>query len=468
MMYEAMNDAGHSNTKLILILNDNEMSISENVGSVSSHLRQIRTKGGYYKSKQVVHKMLDRIPVAGDKLTKCIKKLKNAVKYSVLPDTIFDDFGFDYIGPIDGHNLNSLIHSLEEAVNRDKPVVIHVNTQKGKGYYPAESHPELYHGVGKFEPSEGVEAGIKNDYSTAFGDALSEIALKNKKVTGITCAMCDGTGLTGFSAKYPDRFFDVGIAEQHAVTLAAGMAVGGYTPVAAVYSSFLQRAYDQILHDVCLQKLHVVFCIDRAGIVGADGETHQGIYDISFLSHMPYMTVLSPCNYRELSDMLNFAVNEYDGPIAIRYPRGNAKFETNHGFTPCKGYIIEDGNDITVVSCGRMMKTAYEVCEKLKEADISVQLLEMPTISPFDEKTVLSSINKTGFIVTIEDNVYNGGIGDKTATLIAKNGLSCKYKAFCLPDVPIQHGTVEEVDKYYGIDCMSIFENIIEVWKEEL
>ena len=466
MMYEAMNDAGRTKTKLILILNDNEMSISENVGAVSSHLRQLRLKGGYYKSKQLVHRMFDRVPIVGEKLTKATQKIKKAVKYSVMPDTIFDDFGFEYIGPVNGHDLPKLIHSLEEAKKKTAPVVIHVNTIKGKGYTPAQEHPEMYHGVGVFEPSEGICDSLKKDYSYTMGHKLCEIARSNDKVTAITCAMCDGTGLAEFSNTYKNRFFDVGIAEQHAATLAAGMAVGGYTSVLAVYSSFLQRAYDQILHDVCLQKLHVVFCVDRAGIVGADGETHQGIYDVSYLSHMPYMMILSPCCYSELCDMLEYAVNNYDGPVAIRYPRGNTEFITTHEFTPCKGYIIEEGDDLTVISTGRMMKTAAEVCERIKKFKISAQLVEMPTITPFDEKTVIRSAEKTKYIVTIEDNVFTGGIADRTASVIAKKGLNCKFRSFCLPDIPIQHGSVDEIDKYYGIDTGSIVENITRDWKE--
>ena len=355
-LYEAINDGGHAKTPMILILNDNEMSISKNVGAVSKHLRKIRINHIYFKSKARVRSILNKIPILGKPLYTVIDKIKTVIRRYVVITTLFEDLGYKYIGPIDGHNIESLIECLEYAKDERRPIVLHVCTQKGKGYAPAEKNPTAFHGVGSFNPEDGSMAEKKTSYSSQFGDTLTDIAKSNKNVVAITCAMPEGTGLVNFSKQYKDRFFDVGIAEQHGVTFAAGMATSGLTPVIPLYSTFLQRAFDQALHDVCLQNLHVVFPLDRSGIVGADGETHQGVYDISYLSSMPNMTVLSPSSFRQLDDMLRYAINEHMAPIAIRYPRGST--ETGFEYEKFKiGEIIKrtSGTGTVIFTTGRMV-----------------------------------------------------------------------------------------------------------------
>ncbi len=457
MMYEAMNDAGHTKNKLIFILNDNEMSISENVGSLSRYLRDLRLKAGYNKSKEVVQGVFDKIPLVGSAISNGVRMVKDAVKYSVLPTTIFEDLGFEYMGPIDGHNIEKLIDVLQDAKKKTEPVLIHINTIKGKGYRPAESNPGLYHGVGKFDPVIGVELSGKEDYSAVMGKKLCEIASKNDKVVAICGAMREGTGLYPFAMNFSDRFFDVGIAEAHAVTLSAGLAVGGAVPVVALYSSFLQRAYDQLLHDVCLQNLHVVFCVDRAGLVGADGETHQGIFDLSYLSHMPNMTVLSPCNFTELCDMLEYAVNEHKGPVAIRYPRGAAEADVNHKFKIGKANLLQRGQDVSIVATGRMVGTALSVAENLSQYSISANVLELPTVFPLPKDDILSAAD-TKVLITIEDNVSGGGMGEAISALLLECDKHPSFKIFAMPNNSVTHGTVDELDKLCGVDADAITE----------
>jgi len=461
MLYEALNDAGHSKTRLILILNDNAMSISRNVGAISKHLRKLRTKPGYYKSKRRVEKFLAKLPLCGKIFASLIRKIKFMLRSMVLPPTMFDDLGFEYIGPVDGHDIEAVSDALKAAKQSSKPVLLHVLTKKGKGYAPAEKNPQYFHGVSRFEnEAEILEKGGKKDYSAVFGKVLCDIAQKNKDVAAITAAMPIGTGLDLFCEKFKTRFFDVGIAEQHAVTFAAGMAMSGKIPVVAVYSSFLQRAYDQILHDVCLQNLHVVFCIDRAGVVGADGETHHGLYDVAFLSHMPNMAVLSPSSFDELEKMLYYAVNIHKGPIAIRYPRGNDEFSKAVDFEFAKANVISQGEDITVISTGRMMKKAHNVCEKLKLHGVNAELMEMGTIVPFDAESFLQSVKKTGVAAVIEDHA-EGGLCAMVSDCIAKNNVPIKLKCFAFPKQPVTHGSVEELDCLYKLDEESIVNEII-------
>ena len=460
-IYEAINDAGHMKTPLTLILNDNTMSISKNVGAVSKHLRKIRINRVYFDSKRRVEKLLNKIPVLGRPLKNFIELIKTFFRRMVAT-TLFEDLGFKYIGPIDGHNLQSLIDCLQYAKTERKPVLLHVRTQKGKGYTPAEKSPAAFHGVGKFSASNGKLPPLTTSYSMQFGKTLIDIAKDNKKVAAITCAMPDGTGLVEFANLYKDRFFDVGIAEQHGVTFAAGLAVGGLTPVIPLYSTFLQRAYDQALHDVCLQNLHVVFGVDRAGIVGADGETHQGVYDISYLLTMPNMTLLSPSSFAQLDAMLRYAVNEHDAPIAIRYPRGNIEVVFDDTDFVCgKGYIRQNGTDVSIISTGRMLKRAYEVSDILKNNGISCEITELPTIYPIDKKAIAQTAENTKFIITIEDNIKSGGMGEHIAEIIVSDSIQCKFKAFAFPNEPIVHGTVDELDKKYGVDASSISQYII-------
>lgn len=460
MMYEALNNGGQSKTKLILILNDNEMSISNNVGAISKYLCKLRTKKGYYHSKNTIGDILHKLPVGADFTYKALENVKNKIKHMVLPTNFFDDMGFDYLGPIDGHNIKDLINILEVAKIDPDPVFIHIKTTKGKGYTFAEKDPQKFHGIGKFNPKNGeVCEKPKTDYSAVFGKKLVSLAEKNEKIVAITGAMPDGTGLVEFMNKYPKRFFDVGIAEQHAVTMGAGLAVSGYVPVIPIYSSFMQRAYDQILHDVCLQKLHVVFCLDRAGVVGADGETHHGLYDIGFMSQMPYMSILSPSSFTELEQMLEYAINEHDGPIAIRYPKGNSEYETED-FAFKKAILLKSGKDISLISTGRMLNTAAAVAERLERDGISENIIALPTILPLDEEMILKNVNP--LVAVIEDHCIGSGISSMIAQTIAENAKDCELMEFAFPNEPIVHGRIDEIDRHYKLDEKSIYERIKE------
>lgn len=454
MMYEAMNDAGHSKTPLILILNDNEMSISRNVGAVAKHLQLLRLSPFYFRSKHAVEIFLKNLPLIGSPITGFLKQIKRFFRRLVIPTTIFEDMGFIYMGPVDGHDIEAVMQCLEYAKEENRPVFVHIQTKKGKGYTPAESNPQKFHGISPFDKATGQTKSGGETYSDRFGSTLVKLAEENKKIIAVTGAMPNGTGLEQFRKKYKKRFFDVGIAEQHGVTFSAGLATAGYTPVIPLYSSFLQRAYDQTLHDVCLQNLHVVFPVDRAGIVGADGETHQGIYDISYLSHIPNMTLLSPASLDQLEYMLDFAINKFNAPIAIRYPRGGTSSESiPKDFVLGQAQKIKDGTDITIVATGRMVKTAEDIADL---TDKSVEILAMPTIKPLDEKAIIKSVQKTGFVITLEDNVKIGGMGSMIATLLKENNIQCKFKIFAFPDKPITHGTISELDEYYGLDAKSI------------
>ena len=456
MMYEAMNDAGHSHTPLILVLNDNAMSIAKNVGAMSAHLRKLRMAPAYFRSKVVVEKILNKIPFIGKGIASVIRRIKRFFRRLVIPTTMFDDLGFTYMGPVDGHDIEALIQCFEYAKAEQKPVFVHVQTKKGKGYAPAENNPQKFHGISPFDKETGETQKCGETYSNRFGTAITKIAEKNTRVVAITGAMPNGTGLEEFTKQFKNRFFDVGIAEQHGVTLSAGLASTGYIPVIPLYSSFLQRAYDQTLHDVCLQNLHVVFPIDRADIVGADGETHQGVYDISYLSHMPNMTILSPATLDQLEEMIDFAVNRFDAPIAIRYPRGGCEAKNiPSGFELGKAQHILDGNNVTIIATGRMVKRAEEVAAL---AGRSVEIIALPTIKPLDTKAITASAKKTGSVITIEDNVKTGGLGSMIATVLEEEGVRCKFKIFAFPDKPITHGTIDELDRLYGLDTMSILE----------
>ena len=458
MMYEAMNDAGHSNTPLILILNDNAMSISKNVGAVPRHLRKLRMSPVYFRSKHAIESFLMKIPLCGKPMVSIIKKIKRFFRRLVIPTTLFDDMGFTYMGPVDGHDLKSVMQCLEYVKGEKKPVFIHVQTKKGKGYAPAENNPQKFHGISAFDKQTGKTKKGSETYSTRFGSAMVKLAEQNQRVIAITGAMPNGTGLDEFQRRFKNRFFDVGIAEQHGVTFSAGLAASGYIPVIPLYSSFLQRAYDQTLHDVCLQNLHVVFPIDRAGIVGADGETHQGIYDISYLSHMPNMTILSPATLDQLEVMLDFAINSFNAPIAIRYPRGAAEAKNAPAeFTLGKAQLLQAGKDVTIIATGRMVKRAQEVAAL---AGKSVEILALPTIKPLDEAAVIASAMKTGHVITIEDNVKTGGMGSMVATLLKEKQVECKFKIFAFPDEPVTHGSIDELDKLYGLDAISIVSKI--------
>ena len=462
MMYEAMNDAGHSKTPLILILNDNNMSIAKNVGSVSRHLRRLRVSPNYFKSKEIVENILNHIPLAGKGMSYLIRRLKRRIRRLVIPTTMFDDLGFTYMGPVNGHDLDALIACFKYSKTERRPVLIHVMTKKGKGYAPAENNPEKFHGIGAFDAKTGKTEPTKESYSEHFGKTLLRLARENDKIAAVTGAMPTGTGLDEFAVTFPKRFFDVGIAEQHGVTMSAGLAAGGYIPVIPLYSSFMQRAYDQVLHDVCLQNLHVIFPIDRAGLVGRDGETHQGIYDISFLSHMPNMKILSPVNYNQLDEMLEYAVYKCDGPVAIRYPRGSDELQADlPEFDLNSTITLRKGTDVSIIAAGRMAIRAAEVSDKLGEHGIKSEVLILPVIKPLNEAAIIAAAMKTGHVITIEDNVKSGGIGTMTAEILEERGVNCTLQIFAVPDRPIPHGSVAELDKLCGLDTDYIVKEVL-------
>lgn len=453
MIFEALNDAGHSDSKVIFVLNDNEMSISQNVGGLSRYLQKMRQHPEYFKSKDAIEEFLSSLPIGAETATKAAKRAKGAIRRKVIPTTLFDNLGLNYIGPVDGHDTEALKAVFERAKKTDVSSFIHIRTKKGRGYKPAEENPQLYHGISaSVSGSSAIE-----DYSAVFGQTLISIAENNDKVVAVTGAMPLGTGLANFADKFPKRYFDVGIAEQHAVTMAAGLAISGFVPVVPIYSTFMQRAYDQILHDVCLQNLHVVLCLDRAGVVGQDGETHQGMYDISYLSSMPNMTLLSPSSFGELSQMLDYAINYHKGPIAIRYPRGNTQEDTKKPFEPGKAQIVSEGDDLLIISSGRMMRTAKSVANHF-----GAELIALPTILPLDTETIKAHASGKRLVVTIEDAVYTGGIGSLCATALCESNTPSPMLICAFPDIPITHGTVSELDKYYCMDKDSIIQRIEE------
>jgi len=465
MAFEAINDAGRSNTKLLIILNDNEMSISKNVGGLSRYLSRIRTTKGYLSTKRDVEKILNKIPV-GKQIKSFLKRAKDGIKQIVVPGMLFEELGLTYMGPIDGHNIHKIIESLERAKNIEGPLLMHVITKKGKGYKFAEERPNEFHGVSAFniETGEALKKSSQS-YSDYFGMKMCEIAEKNENVVAITAAMTDGTGLRDFAKKFPNRIYDAGIAEQHAVTMAAGLAVSGVVPVVALYSSFLQRAYDQIIHDVALQNLHVVFAVDRAGLVGNDGETHQGVFDEGFLSLIPNMTVLSPADYREFGNMMEFAVS-YNGPVAIRYPRGSMSEyikNSEQSIVLGKGYIVEEGKDITIAAAGKMVKTAIETREILKTKNIDAEVLNLRFIKPFDKELIINSVNKTKSLVIIDEATVFASYAVNIYNILPKN-LDVMVKT--LPDEFIKQGSIEELLKENKLDADSIAAEIIK-WKAD-
>lgn len=469
MAFEALNDAGRSPNNIIVILNDNEMSISKNVGGLSRYLSKIRTEPIYFKVKEDLDIILNKIPAIGKGAAKALGAVKGSVKYLIVPGMFFEELGFKYIGPIDGHDIVELNKVLSRAKSVKGPVLIHVCTQKGKGYTYAEESPHVFHGISPFEIETGeVIANKGPGYSEIFGRELIKAAEKNEKVVAVTAAMPQGTGLDAFSKKFPERFFDVGIAEQHAVTFAAGLAANGLKPVLAIYSSFLQRAYDQVLHDVALQNLDVVFAIDRAGIVGEDGETHQGLYDLSFLSHIPNMAIVAPSDHSEHIRMIDYAINEHDGPIAIRYPRGRGRdklFEP----TPMKlgqGLVVREGKDITIVSIGVMLETALLVSERLEKLGISAEVINARFVKPLDARLILTSAVKTRKVVTFEDNSSIGGFGSGVLEMMNQKGINVKTRIFGFPDEGVNQGARNDLFKKYRLDTESLVNEILKMWKK--
>ena len=464
LAYEALNNAGKDHTRLIVILNDNQMSIDTNVGAISKHLNNLRTSQQYRGWKEAVKQFRDNVPVIGEGTFQALKHVRDKSKMLLTGGALFEQMGFKYIGPVDGHDLPDLMEMFEGVKKMNRPVLIHVKTIKGKGYSHAEERPWAYHGVGAFDLKTGksLSKGGKS-WSSVFGDKMLEIGKRNPKVVGITAAMCSGTGFEKFQQAFPKRFFDVAIAEQHGTTFAAGLAKGGITPVFAVYSSFLQRAYDQLIHDVCMENLHVVFAIDRAGIVGSDGETHQGVFDLSFLSHIPNMTVLSPKNDWELGEMLEFAVNGWNGPIAVRYPRGTAETafgEYQDPITYGKAELIQDGEKIAILAEGHMLKAAAEAAELLQANGYQPMLVNMRFIKPLDEAMLFLAAEKCEHIVTVEDNVKMGGFGSKGLEFYGEKGMQKDVLNLGFPDRYIEQGTQTQLFERYGLDAAGIYESI--------
>lgn len=449
MAMEALSDAGLSDTRMIVILNDNEMSISENVGGISKHLSNLRSARLYNQFRK---KVIDQLSDAPG-IKSFVRNLKNSLKYTVVPHTLFEDVGFRYLGPFDGHDLKGLIKLLKRVRNIEDSVVVHVTTKKGKGYLPAEMEPHNYHGVSQFAVETGIIGEGKRDYSAVFGQKLVQLAKQDSSVVAITAAMPAGTGLTRFSRLFPDRFFDVGIAEQHAASMAAGMAKAGMKPVFAVYSSFLQRAYDQVLHDIGLQNLHVVFGVDRAGIVGADGETHQGIYDLSFLGSIPNMTILAPSCFSELENMLEYAVNRAEGPVAVRYPRGveEGRITYQSKLEMGRGELLEDGNDVLLLAVGDMTANALKVRSLLEKKKIFAAVADLRFVRPLDVALIEECVRGKKLVVTLEDNILSGGVGSEITMLLAKRGVKTPVCSLGFDDRPVPHGSVHELFALYGL-----------------
>ncbi|MBO4981478.1 MAG: 1-deoxy-D-xylulose-5-phosphate synthase [Lachnospiraceae bacterium] len=466
MAYEALNNAAELETNFIIILNDNNMSISENVGGMSKYLNNIRTANGYLDLKEGVYNALLGTK-RGDTLINRIRRAKSSFKQLVIPGMFYEDMGITYLGPVDGHDVENLTRLIQEAKRVKGPVMIHALTQKGKGYGPAERHPARFHGAEPFDIETGIPSHPRTvaNYTDIFSTVMCKLGQRDERIVAITAAMPDGTGLKRFRNMYPDRFFDVGIAEEHAVTFAAGLAAGGMKPIVAVYSSFLQRAYDQILHDVCIQNLPVVFAIDRAGLVGSDGETHQGIFDFTYLSGIPNMHICAPKNKWELSDMLKFAV-ALDAPIAIRYPRGNAYAGLKEYRAPIalgRAEWIYREKDIALFAVGSMVKTGEAVRDLLKEKGLFVSLINARFVKPIDEEAVLEACKTHHLIVSLEENVATGGFGEKVLDCMSRNGCDNRYLNISIPDAYVEHGNVELLKQEIGIDAASITDRILKM-----
>lgn len=469
MALEALNDVGYSKTKMTIILNDNEMSISKNIGGLNMLLSKLRTKKTYTKSNVSMKKIINKVPIIGKPTVKVIQRLKRSIKQLIIPKMFFEDIGFTYLGPVDGHNIQELENILRLSKQIDNPVIIHVLTKKGKGYSIAEENPDKFHATAPFNIETGkVGKEKKKDYSKVFGDKLVELARKNEKIVAITASMKDGTGLTKFSKEFPKRFFDIGIAEQHALGLAAGMAIEGTIPVVPIYSSFYQRGYDQVIHDIAIQNLPVIMCVDRAGIVGADGETHQGLLDMAFFRLVPNLTIMAPKDFKELEEMLEFAI-KLNKPVIIRYPRGGEedyKFQesTNSEYTKIeegKAEILKEGKDISIIAIGKMVSRAMKIAEELEKENINTDVINARFLKPLDIKTIKNSIAKTKKVITIEDGTIINGLATAIKELIIDENLrDIKLECFAYPDKFIQHGSVQELEEIYDLDEKSIITKI--------
>lgn len=465
MAYEALNNASRLKSNFIIVLNDNNMSISENVGGMSRYLNGLRTAEAYTGLKKGVEDTLMKIPVQGEKILYQMKKTKSGLKQLFVPGMFFEDMGITYLGPVDGHDIRKLYKTFQEAKRVDHAVLVHVLTKKGKGYVPAEENPSRFHGIVPFdiETGEAKEKSSKDSYTDIFSKVFCDIVKQNDAVVGITAAMADGTGLARFARMFPDRFFDVGIAEEHALTFAAGLAAGGLKPVVAVYSSFLQRAFDQTIHDVCLQNLPVMIAVDRAGLVGSDGETHQGLFDLSFLNMIPNMTILSPKNRWEMADMVRFCA-DFQYPVALRYPRG-AAYEGLSAFrTPIvygKSEILYEEEDIAVIFVGHMAELAVQVRDRLKEIGYHCSLINARFVKPLDTEMLEALTKDHRLFVTIEENVLSGGFGEQVLHYVSRAKLDVGVRCIGIPDDYVEHGNVDLLRREVGLDAETIVKQII-------
>lgn len=462
LAFEALNNAGNIDTNMIVVLNDNGMSISPNTGGLSKYLGRLRSSRKYISMKAQIKKNVSRVPLIGEGMVAGMQHARDSIKYAVIDGVLFEELGFRYFGPVDGHDIKEMCETFELAKEAEGPVLIHVMTQKGRGYSKAENNPNVFHGIGPFDMETGqpLKKSSIPSYSGVFGNKLIQMAEQNEKIVAVSAAMFEGTGLEKFSREYPKRAFDVGIAEGHAVTFSAGLAKAGMKPFVAVYSTFLQRAYDEIMEDVCLQKLPVVFCIDRAGIVGADGETHHGIFDLSYLKHMPNLTVMAPKDGRELEAMMEFAA-EAEGPCAIRYPRGEAEnFGTDSVIEAGRAEVIREGKDTDIWAIGAMVKKALDAADILEDKGISAGVVNMRFLKPFDLSLLRGSADRFKLIFTLEDNVVSGGAGEEINNLLSDKDV--KVLNIGWPDKFIEHGSCEELYEKYGMDANSIAERIAE------
>lgn len=469
MAYEALNNAARLKSNFIIVLNDNNMSISENVGGMSNYLNGLRTAEAYMDLKRGVEDTLKKIPGQGERIVYRIRKTKSGIKQLIVPGMLFENMGITYLGPVDGHDIKALYKTFREAKRVDHAVLVHVITKKGKGYEPAEKNPSGFHGTGPFEIATGEpkKAAKTDSYTDVFSKVICDIGRNDEKVAVITAAMADGTGLNRFARYFPQRFFDVGIAEEHAMTFAAGLAAGGMKPVVALYSSFLQRAYDQIIHDVCLQNLPVTLAIDRAGLVGSDGETHQGIFDLSFLSSIPNMTVLSPKNRWEMADMIRFAV-DFPGPCAVRYPRGEAYEGMQEFRAPVvygKSEVLYEEGQIALLFVGHMSSLAEEVRTELKKEGFGCTLVNARFVKPLDGKLLGRLSEGHRLLVTIEENVLTGGFGSQVRDFISRTGLPVQVCAVGLPDAYVEHGNAEVLRRETGLEKGAVVKRIREEYE---
>lgn len=466
MAFEALNHAGHLGTKITVILNDNEMSIAPNVGALSNYLTRLRTDPTVRRVKGDIELLLRKIPAIGETVVKAAQRVKDSLKYLLVPGMLFEELGFKYYGPIDGHNIDLLTATFTEVKKRNDPVLLHVLTTKGRGYRPAETNASAFHGLGPFDIDTGKKKKSPStipSYTKVFGDTLVELAEQNERIVAITAAMPSGTGLDDFARRFPNRFYDVGIAEQHAVTFAAGLAAGGYKPVVAVYSTFMQRGYDQIVHDVCLQNLPVVFALDRAGLVGEDGPTHHGVFDLTYLRSLPNMVLMAPKDGRELKQMLRTAI-EHSGPAAVRYPRLDCPYPVGDESWPTlpigKGEVLRQGGDLLLVAVGAMVLTALEAAELLSRQGIEATVVNARFIKPLDQDLLLRYAAKIGRVVTLEENTVLGGFGSAVLELFAASGITVSTLCLGVPDYFVPHGSRQEQLELIGLTPESICKTV--------